>query len=608
MADQNPTTVPHDPPRTFPALLDHVAQAFAERSFVARRDSQGGGPVTSRELREDVRRLAGGLLALGLRPGDRVALIAENSYRWILADLAITYVGMVDVPRGVDTAPGELVEILRHAGCRLALAATDQAAAELMRLKPELPALETICSLRKSTEVDGVLTRPELMAGGEARDGEVAEASAAVRPEDLMTLVYTSGTTAEPKGVMLSHQNITSNIFAVAEVLDIVPTDVFLSILPAWHVYERMMCYLAMSHGSQLVYTDRRRLKADLREVRPTDIAAVPRVWENLHDGIVNHCLKTAGPKRKFLLSVLENAREVGGRRAGLVKRLLHQLYNATVLRAFRGASGGRLRLCVSGGGALPPHVDERLLGIGLPLLNGYGLTETSPVVAVRLPRDRRPRTIGPPLQHTQIQVRSPEGAVLPPGETGVLWIKGPQVMQGYYKNPERTAQVLAGGWFNSGDLGHQDERGNFFITGRAKDTIVLASGENVEPEPLETAIKTSSLVDQAVVVGQDQKCLGAILVPMAEVLEERVPRPEWDERDGFLHGPRVRKLFRCELDNLLSRERGFRPCENVARFHLRLEPMTQENELLTPTLKVRRHIVQARFQRAIAELFDGAT
>jgi len=592
---------------TLPALVDQVADQFGERVFVPRRDSQGGEPKTYRQLREDVRQLAAGLLALGLHHGDRVAIIAENSYRWIVADLAAAYVGLVDVPRGADTAPAELLEILRHSGCRLVLVDDDDGARELMELKSRLPEPTQVASLRDATEVGSVLTLPEMMALGQTRVAELDRLSAAVQPEDLLTLVYTSGTTAEPKGVMLTHRNLTSNIHAVAQVLHVVPDDVFLSILPAWHTYERIMDYLALTHGSQLVYTNRRNLKQDLRQVRPTVFAAVPRVWESIHDGIVNHCQKLSGFKGRFLLKVLANAREVGGRRAGRLQRLLHRLYYPTVLRAFRGASGGRLRICVSGGGALPPHVDECLLGIGLPLLNGYGLTETSPVVSVRLPSDHGPRTIGPPLPDTEIEIRGENGAALPSGKTGVLWVRGPQVMQGYYKNPERTGRVLQAGWFNTGDLGHKDERGHLYITGRAKDTIVLASGENVEPEPLETAIKRSSLVDQVVVLGQDQKRLGAILVPMAEVLEKEIPRPEWGERDGFLHGPRVRQLFRRELDNVLSRQRGFRPCDNVAFFSIRAEPMTQENKLLTPTLKVRRHIVHTEFQRQIAEMFgDG--
>jgi long-chain acyl-CoA synthetase len=275
------------------------------------------------------------------------------------------------------------------------------------------------------------------------------------------------------------------------------------------------------------------------------------------------------------------------------------------VLPKLRAFTGGRLRLAVSGGGSLPRHVDETLLGIGLPLLNGYGLTETSPVASVRLPERNGPGTIGPPLPNTAIEARDADGRKLPPGQTGILWIKGPQVMRGYYQNPERTAAVLdGGGWFNTGDLGYVDAGGQVWITGRAKDTIVLAGGENVEPEPIEAAIKTSPLVEQAVVVGQDQKLLGALLVPSFDCLEKAVPKAQWDAADGQLRGKPVLELYRRELDRLVARETGFRAVDRIAGFAVLLEPLTPENGLLTQTLKVKRHVVHERFAGVIAALF----
>jgi long-chain acyl-CoA synthetase len=264
------------------------------------------------------------------------------------------------------------------------------------------------------------------------------------------------------------------------------------------------------------------------------------------------------------------------------------------------------MRCAVSGGGALPTHVDHLLLGIGMPLLNGYGLTETSPVVCVRPPEDNRVGTIGPAIPHTQLAIRDEAGNPVAPGAVGLLWIKGPQVMQGYYRNLETTRLVLTeDGWFNSGDLAKMDARGHFSITGRAKDTIVLSGGENVEPEPVETGIKASGLVDQAVVLGQDQKVLGAILIPMPEQLEQVVPRAQWGEVEGELTGEGVREVYRKELDRMLCREAGFRPCEKVARFKVRLEPMTVENGLLTPTMKVKRHEVAKQMAGMIEGLFD---
>ena len=626
-------------PDTFGALLDQVAEAFGDKVFLQRRHGQGGGSVSYADLRRDVRRLARGFLAQGVRRGDRVALVAENSYAWILADLSLAYIGAVDVPRGADTTPSELVEILNHSGCRFAIGETDRVVDELQKLRGHAPVIQEVWSLATESGVDGVLSIFELMkaaaagdaaagdaaagdaaagdaaagdaAAGDAAAGGTAEGDAAdldaaaaeVKPDDLLTIVYTSGTTADPKGVMLTHHNMLNNTVTVNEVLRVGPQDVFLSALPAWHVYERIMDYLALSCGGELVFTTRRKIKEDLRGVQPTVFAAVPRIWESIHDGIVNHVEKLGGVKGGLMRHVLGVSREVGSGRAGAAKKLLHKLYRATLLKPLQKVTGGRIRIAVSGGGALPTHVDELLLGIGLPLLNGYGLTETSPVVCVRPPENNRVGTIGPPLSETRVEIRAEDGTPLPAGEIGLLWIQGPQVMQGYYANPKATRRVLTeDGWFNSGDLARMDEFGHFVITGRAKDTIVLAGGENVEPEPVETGIKSSALIDQAVVLGQDQKSLGAILIPMPESLEEKVPRSEWGERDGELTGDKVLALYRRELDRTLSRDSGFRPCERIARFRVRLDPMTVENGLLTPTMKVKRHLVSEQ----MANLIDG--
>ena len=273
------------------------------------------------------------------------------------------------------------------------------------------------------------------------------------------------------------------------------------------------------------------------------------------------------------------------------------------MLKRFQQLTGGRLRVAVSGGGALPDHVDQTLVGLGFPLLNGYGLTEASPVVSVRLPEENRCGTIGPPLPETEVEIRDEDGNRLPAGESGVIWVRGPGIMKGYYRNPERTNAVLSDRWFNSGDLGRIDERGNICITGRAKDTIVLASGENVEPEHVEAAIKVSPFIDQAVVVGQDRKNLGALLV-LADSLENEIPREKWGIDGAFVTSDEVRKLIRKELDALLSRAQGFRPSERVATFRLMHEPMSTDNGCMTATLKVKRHVVQGRYTDAIDEMF----
>lgn len=595
---------------TFPQLFDQLVRPRGDRVFLPRRSARDHSPITFGRLAEDVDSLAAALLDLGLGRGDHVGLIAENRYEWLLIDQAMAGLGIVDVPRGSDTTPTELQYILKHSGCRAAFADDDRVAKEIVAMKGELPQLEHVIVMADASEVDGVLALGDLVDKGKdlfASDASrVTDVRGTVEPSDLLTIVYTSGTTAEPKGVMLTHNNVLSNMHVVTEVLHVTDQDSFLSVLPAWHMYERMMDYLALFCGGELVYTDRRRIKEDLPHIKPTIFAAVPRVWEILHDGIVNHSLKLKGLGGKLLRKGLQLSRAKGGGKLGGLGKLQHSLIDSIVLKKVRsGVFGGRLRLCVSGGGALPRHVDETMLGLGMPMRNGYGLTETSPVASIRLPHQLDPGHIGPPLPHTKIEARTEDGKAVPQGQTGVLWIHGPQIMRGYYENPARTKEVLTDdGWFNSGDLGHCDDNGNFWITGRAKDTIVLAGGENVEPEPIETLIKTSPLIEQAVVVGQDQKALGVLIVPNKDALEHDVAKGDWNVQGDTVTGDAVRNLYRKELDRLITRENGCRPTDRIATLQILAEPLTPDNGMLTQTMKVRRHVIAERYKGVIDALF----
>ncbi len=601
-------TLPARRTGTFAALLDSTVARHGERTFLPRRHAHGGDPVTFAELLKAAREIAAGLAAVGMTRGDRAGLIADNRFEWLAADLGCAQLGVVDVPRGTDTTPSELVFILAHSGCRFAFVENAATAKTLLAHRTELPELQRICVLHgpapEGTEtLDALREHGRRWSEVEDLDARIAEVS----PDDLLTIVYTSGTTAEPKGVMLSHQNVLSNLETVSQVLDIHASDVFLSVLPAWHMYERMLDYVALAVGAQLVYTDRRRIKEDLKAVRPTVFAAVPRIWEMIHDGIVHHAERAKGLRRALLRWMLTTCRRVGSRRCNLLHRAVHRIFDATLLPKVRQSTGGRLRLAVSGGGSLPSFVDELLLGLGVPLLNGYGLTETSPVAAVRIPARNRPGVIGPPLPRTEIQVRDHDGSVLSATRIGVLFVRGPQVMKGYYRNEKRTAEVLdRDGWFNTGDLGCVESDGQLRITGRAKDTIVLASGENVEPEPLEIATKTSLFIDQIVVVGQDRKSLGALVVPTQETLEQAIPRSEWEMRDGLMHGKNVHQLLRRELDRILTRDAGFRAFERITTFRVLIEPLTIDNGFLTQTLKVKRHVVHDRFATLIEQMFDS--
>ncbi len=597
-------------PSTFPQLLEQHVRPRAERIFLPRRSARDQSPISFGRVSNDVDSLAAAILELGLGRGDHVGLIAENRYEWILIDQALAGLGIVDVPRGSDTTPTELQFILAHSRCCAAFADTDKVARDLMKMKAELPQLRHVIVMADETSVEGALALGELLANGAAKKAEMADrlraARDAVEASDLLTIVYTSGTTAEPKGVMLTHNNVIANMRMVQDVLHVTENDTFLSVLPAWHMYERMMDYLALFSGGALVYTDRRQLKEDLPKIKPTVFAAVPRVWEILHDGIVNHSLKLKGMPGKLLRKGLALSRQKGSGKLGMLQRVQHKLLDGIVLKKIRGSVfGGQLRLCVSGGGALPRHVDETFLGMGMPMRNGYGLTETSPVASIRRPEQLEPGHIGPPLPDTRIEARREDGSAVPKGDTGILWIHGPQIMRGYYENPLRTKEVLSDdGWFNSGDLGHCDANGNFWITGRAKDTIVLAGGENVEPEPIETLIKTSPLIEQAVVVGQDQKALGVLIVPSKDALEHEVAISDWQVEGDVLRSDQVRALYRKELDRLVTRENGCRPTDRVATLQVLSDGLTPDNGMLTQTMKVRRHVIAERYADVIASLF----
>lgn len=542
---------------TIGALIRESAHRFAPR--VALR--QGGRALTYAELWERVERLGSALLELGMRPGARVFLLSDNRLEWLICDLAALAIGCADVPRGGSSSPAELRRLLRHSEAELLIVESPRLLARL----GELPPLRAVVLMEG--EAPGALRLEELLR---TSPHGFAERLERVRPEDLATILYTSGTTGEPKGVMLLQRNLVANLQQATEVLEIHPQDRFLAILPLWHAFERMVEYIALSRGAEVVYTDLRHLAQDLRRHRPTVFPAVPRIWEAIaRRASLPRWMVWAGcqwRRRRHPLSLLPF----------LVGELL-------AFRRVRRALGGRLRLGISGGGSLPLEVDRLLLACGVTLLNGYGLSEASPIVSVRTPEHNALGTAGRPLPRTEVDVRE-----------GVLWVRGPQVMAGYWRNPRATAEALREGWLNTGDLARITPEGDLVITGRAKDTIVLLGGENVEPEPLEELLCASPYIEDAVVVGQDRKQLAALIVP-AEPLRRLPP--------GEAH-----EVVRREVQRLVNRNPALRPEERIGPVALLERPLAEETlqgePLLTPTLKKRRFLIERRYRELIDRLY----
>jgi long-chain acyl-CoA synthetase len=596
-----------------------TAERYPDHPALSWREGEERKTISYRDLARRVRQLAAGLAHLGLREGDRVLLLADNSPRWIMSDLALQYLGCVDVPRGSDTLPEELDHIVGHSEARVAILGTPDLVEHLGRHRESLAWV----GLLEGTGEDA-LTFEDILAAGDGLDpGEPVPGL-----ESLATIVYTSGTTGVPKGVPLTHGNVVHNVRTIPPLCGVGEHDRFLSILPAWHVYERTVEYVVLSQGAEMVYTSRRRLKEDLISEAPSFLVAVPRVFEAIYEG-VNRAFRASSPFKRGLVGLclgrshaLARVRNWWRTRrlvqpdapihrnalaalkaffAAIPNVPLHALGKLLVYRKILRATGGRLRAAVSGGGALPRHVEEFFGTVGLDIRIGYGLTETSPVLTLQRENEVIRGTIGSPLPETEVQVRSIEdGRVLPEGEEGVLWFRGPQVFSGYYRDPERSAAVLdEDGFFDTGDLGRLTPWGDIVFTGRAKETIVLRSGENVEPEPIEMALLASPLIHQVILVGQDRKHLGALVVPNLEVLQQKLGKePELDP------GGPSETIVRSEVGRLLHHRKGFRPFERVHSLRLIGQEFQVEDGTLTPTLKMRRDRILARHQEDVEALF----
>ena len=577
------------------------------------------------DLAQRIATAAAAFQAHGVADGDVVALFSENSPRWLVADQGLMRAGAADAVRGASAPVEELRYILEDSQAT-ALVVQNAELWGRLALSPEQRSTLTLVLQLEGTPADGVIGWDEFLASGAGRspvepssdDGAVA------------TILYTSGTTGRPKGVPLTHRNLLHQMRSLACVAYPSPGDPVLSVLPIWHAYERSASYYFLSCGCTQTYTTIKQLKKDLPRVRPIAMATVPRLWEAVQAGFED-VVKTFPPSRQRLLRaalansaaqrrslrtaralLLEPVSAADRLKGGLEASLRwpgHALASALIWpKLRRQLSGGQLKYPISGGGAIAPHVDAFFEAVGIELLVGYGLTETSPVVSCRRPWRNIRGSSGLPMPETDFRIVDPEtGVALGWRERGKVLVRGPQVMAGYLGKPDATAKVLdADGWFDTGDLGMLLPDGSVALTGRAKDTIVLSSGENIEPGPLEEALVASPLIEQVMLVGQDERQLGALVVPCVESLRD------WAATQGLTLNPErllpsddpaLAKLLMRECNRLLKQRVGSRGDERLAGVAL-VEPFSIENGLLTQTLKQRRDRITARDSVAIERLY----
>jgi long-chain acyl-CoA synthetase len=599
--------------------------------------------LSFRRLRQQIDQAAAAFADLGVREGDVVALFAENGPRWLVADQGLMRAGAADAVRGSGAPPEELRYILEDSG---AVALVVESAQLLQRLAL---AKQVLDGLRFVLLLEG--EEPAAMAGESLpvpclswqqllqRGAQVALPPPPAGGEGrLATLLYTSGTTGRPKGVPLSHANLLHQLRTLGVAVDPRPGDQVLSVLPIWHAYERTAEYFLLACGCRQTYTTLKQLRSDLQKVRPQYLISVPRLWEALLSGFEDALAAMPAQRRNLLRAALANSSAYGlARRRALDLTLAPETpasrFGAAVETALRwplhglaGALlwpkvrqqlvGGRLSSAISGGGALAIHVDAFFEAIGIELLVGYGLTETSPVLSCRRRWCNRRGSAGQPLPETTLRIVNPDtGAPVPLGARGLVLARGPQVMGGYWNRPEATARALdANGWFDTGDLGRLLPDGSLVLSGRAKDTIVLSSGENIEPGPLEEALVASPLVEQVMLVGQDRRQLGALLVPRAEALQSfaqaqglpEVGLPVADPaRPGADPDPQLLRALTRECNRILAERPGSRPDERLCGLAL-VEPFSLENGLLTQTLKQRRDRITDRDAAAIEAIYLG--
>jgi long-chain acyl-CoA synthetase len=554
---------------------------------------------------ERVKNGALGLAALGIRPGDRVCLLSENRPEWSIVDLAILSLGAVNVPIYTTQAVDQIDYILGDSGPR-AMFISNRKLFRHARSVLANRKLEHLIFFDPDVveDVDGALQLSQLEKTGSELAKERPEAFDAhlhaVRPDDLATIIYTSGTTGEPKGVMLTHNNFMSNVLAITAGLPIGPTDVALSVLPLSHIFERAGFYVFCYNGLSVYYAASfDQVGENLREVSPTVMTAVPRLFEKVYHRIVKKGMAEKGWKRRVFTSSLEVGQRYGelkdNRRwvspsLGLKQRLASRL----VFSKWREGVGGRLRYFVSGGAPLSPALSYSYMAAGIPILQGYGATETCIVCANR-PDNNHVGSVGVPFDGIEVRI----------AEDGEILIKGPNVMRGYYGQPEATAAVLKDGWFATGDVGHMDKKGRLYITDRKKDLFKLSNGKYVAPQLIESLLKQSEFVSQVVVVGAGRKQPVALIVPDWESLNnalaetgESFPK---DKVELSTH-PAALKIVQRDVASLTSSLVDY---ERIRRVALLPAEFTIDSGELTPTLKVKRRVIDERFGDVIESLYN---
>ncbi len=596
-----PNAMAPNSPETLPAMVLSLGERYRKQPVCRVKDNDDYHDITWSAFAKELHAFARGLLRSGFAAGERAAIMAPNGPDWVWADIAVQACGGISVPVYHTEGVANTLYILKTAGCRLLFVQSSVTAGELLEHLDELPELKTLILLRGSLQHAKVVHRDDFIIFDDpALDESLKERLAAIDPDDVASIVHTSGTTGPLKGAMLTHRNFLSNVRECVKFFTLGPADTCLSFLPLSHVFERMAGYYLMLHqGVTIAYAESiDTVPVNLTEARPTVMISVPRLYEKIFARVMEKVVSGPWLKRKIFFAGLDLCkarvkRELAGEAVPVLLKGLTDLARRRIFVRLTNRLGGRMRFFVSGGAPLSAKVAEFFLAAGVPIYEGYGLTETSPVIAVNTPERQRLGTVGPVLPNLAVKI----------SDDGEILVKGPSVFKGYWQDPEQTRAALEDGWFHTGDIGKCDADGFLAITDRKKDLLVTAGGENIAPQTLEKRFRADKFISNALVCGDGKPFLTALLVPNFDNLNRyaRMKKIDFLTPCDLVNHPKILALMRRRLNKLQDRQPDFM---QIKRFTLLSRDFLTDSGELTQTMKIRRKAVSKKFKQVIEKMY----
>ncbi|MBI2053827.1 MAG: long-chain fatty acid--CoA ligase [Candidatus Staskawiczbacteria bacterium] len=576
--------------KAIPEVFFETAKKFPKKSAFLYKKGGVYFPIAYKEAASQVKILGSALQKCGVNKGDKVAILSENRPEWAISDMAIMAAGGITVPLHTTLSTKAISNVLKHSEAKILIVSNSDFLNKVLLGQEHLKYLEKIVFLEKLTEAQKKnLTKKVLSwkAFFSLHKNEVSE-KIFLDPDDVCSIIYTSGTTGTPKGVLLSHRNFLSNVEAINEIVPVKESDVFLSFLPLSHVLERTAgYYMPLCFGATIAYAESiKQLSVNLKEVKPTVLISVPRIFEKFHDAIWDRINFSNPVKQKIFKWALKQEKNT----------FWHRLADIVVFKKIKSLLGGKLRLTVSGGASLNENLGRFFLKIGILILEGYGLTETSPVISVNQENDFKFGAVGKIIPGVKVKI----------AETKEIFVKGPNIFKGYFKNRNGTKSAFdKDGWFHTGDLGFMDKQGFLTIIGREKEMIVTSGGKNIWPEPIENLLNNDRFIHQSMIVGDKNKFISALIVPDWQEVKRHMKEKNLPlkEPGKLARDPDILAVFQQRIDNKINP--NLSEYEKIKKFKLLPQEFSQEQDELTPTLKLRRHIIENHYKKTIESFYS---